>query len=90
MTDGGHRDEPGVVTKLSPRSVGDTVSRLTDLIGVKGLKLFGVIDQTAEAHQAGLDLRETTLVLFGSPAAVMVASQLAALDLPLKVLIWAR
>ena len=38
-----------------------------------------------------LDLRETTLVLFGSPAAgtpVMAAAPLAALDLPLKVLIW--
>jgi uncharacterized protein (DUF302 family) len=37
-------------------------------------------------------LRETTLVIFGSPAAgtpVMEAAPLAALDLPLKVLIWA-
>jgi uncharacterized protein (DUF302 family) len=92
MTEDGHRNEPGVVTKLSPRSVADTVSRLTDLISVKGLKLFAVIDQAEAARQAGLELRETTLVLFGSPAAgtpVMVASPLAALDLPLKVLIWA-
>ena len=40
----------------------------------------------------GLELRETTLVLFGSPAAgtpVMVASPLSALDLPLKILVWA-
>jgi uncharacterized protein (DUF302 family) len=37
-------------------------------------------------------LRDTVLVIFGSPAAgtpVMVAAPLAALDLPLKVLIWA-
>jgi len=37
-------------------------------------------------------LRETTLVLFGNPAAgtpVMVGAPLSALDLPLKVLIWA-
>ena len=67
--------------------------RLIDLIGVKGLKLFAVIDQTSEAaRQAGLEMRQTTLVLFGSPAAgtpVMVASPLVALDLPLKVLVWA-
>ena len=91
MTEGGHRNEPGVVTKRSPRSVADTVSRLTDLIGVKGMKLFAVIDQAEAARQAGLEMRETTLVLFGSPAAgtpVMVASPLAALDLPLKVLVW--
>jgi uncharacterized protein (DUF302 family) len=36
-------------------------------------------------------LRETTLVVFGNPVAgtpVMVAAPLAALDLPLKVLVW--
>jgi uncharacterized protein (DUF302 family) len=84
--------EAGVVTKLSPRSVADTVSRLTDLIAAKGLKLFGVVDQSAEARQVGLQLRETTLVSFGSPVAgtpVMAASPLSALDLPLKVLVWA-
>ena len=89
----GHMDqsETGVVTKLSARSVADTVARFTELAGAKGLKLFAVIDQRAEAKQAGLDLRETTLVLFGSPAAgtpVMAAAPLSALDLPLKVLIW--
>jgi len=82
---------PGVVTKVSPRSVAGTVSRLTDMIAAKGLKLFGVIDQSAAAGEVGLELRPTTLVLFGSPAAgtpVMVAAPLSALDLPLKVLIW--
>jgi uncharacterized protein (DUF302 family) len=82
----------GVVTKLSPRPVDGTVSRLTDLIAAKGMKLFGVIDQSAEASRVGLQLRPTTLVLFGSPAAgtpVMEAAPLSALDLPLKVLIWA-
>jgi uncharacterized protein (DUF302 family) len=81
----------GVVTKLSSRPVADTVARFTGLVGAKGIKLFAVIDQAAEARQAGLDLRDTTLVMFGSPAAgtpVMDASPLAALDLPLKVLVW--
>jgi uncharacterized protein (DUF302 family) len=84
--------EPDVVTKISPRSVADTVARLTGMIAAKGMKLFIVIDQSAEARQVGLNLRETTLVIFGSPAAgtpVMVASPLAAIDLPLKVLVWA-
>jgi uncharacterized protein (DUF302 family) len=84
-------DEPGVVTKLSPRPVADTAARLVDMLGAKGVKLFAVIDQSAEARQAGLRLRDTTLVIFGSPAAgtpVMAASPLAALDLPLQVLVW--
>jgi uncharacterized protein (DUF302 family) len=56
------------------------------------MKVFAVIDQRAEAQHVGLELRDTTLILFGSPAAgtpVMAASPSAALDLPLKVLIWA-
>jgi hypothetical protein len=32
-------------------------------------KIFAVIDQSAEAREAGLELRDTTLVIFGSPAA---------------------
>jgi uncharacterized protein (DUF302 family) len=79
-------------TKVSPRSVTETVSRLTGILSAKGLKVFAVIDQAAEARQVGLELRETVLVLFGNPAAgtpVMAAVPLSALDLPLKVLIWA-
>ena len=37
------------------------------MINAKGMKLFAVIDQSAEARQVGLSLRETTLVTFGSP-----------------------
>jgi uncharacterized protein (DUF302 family) len=86
-------EEPGVVTKLSPRSVRDTVARLEEILKAKGITLFAVIDQREEARSVGLDLRETTLVIFGNPASgtsVMNASPLAALDLPLKLLIWAQ
>jgi uncharacterized protein (DUF302 family) len=84
--------ETQVTTKVSPRSVAATVSRLTGILSAKGMKVFAVIDQSAEARQAGLRLRDTTLVIFGNPAAgtpVMDAAPLSALDLPLKVLIWA-
>ena len=83
--------EVDVVTKLSLQPVADTVAKLTAMISAKGMKLFAVIDQAAEARRVGLALRETTLVIFGSPTAgtpVMAASPLSALDLPLKVLIW--
>ncbi|HYB48479.1 MAG TPA: DUF302 domain-containing protein [Streptosporangiaceae bacterium] len=84
--------EMEITTKISPRSVTDTVSRLTGILSAKGLKVFAVIDQSAEASQVGMQLRETTLVLFGNPAAgtpVMAGAPLSALDLPLKVLVWA-
>lgn len=83
--------EAAIVTKPSPRSVSETVTLLTVMLSEKGLKLFAVIDQSAEARRVGLELRRTTLVMFGSPVAgtpVMDAAPLSALDLPLKVLIW--
>jgi uncharacterized protein (DUF302 family) len=91
MADGVAANEAGIVTRLSPRPVTDTVTRLTDMVTAKGMKVFAVIDQAAEARRAGLDLRETTLVVFGNPAAgtpVMAAEPLSALDLPLKILVW--
>ena len=92
MTNDRMATEADVVTKLSPQSVYETAAKLTAIISAKGMKLFAVIDQAAEARQVGLTLRETMLVIFGSPKAgtpVMAASPLSALDLPLKVLIWA-
>jgi uncharacterized protein (DUF302 family) len=91
MTENTTATEAGVMTKLSQQSVSDTVSKLTGILAARGVKQFAVIDQAAEARQVGLTLRDTVLVIFGSPAAgtpVMAASPLSALDLPLKVVIW--
>jgi uncharacterized protein (DUF302 family) len=81
-----------VVTRDSPGSVDETVSRVTSVVAAKGLKLFAVIDHSGEARASGLELRDTKVVIFGSPVAgtpVMAAVPLAALDLPLKILVWA-
>jgi uncharacterized protein (DUF302 family) len=80
-----------LTTKISPRPVAETVARLESLAEGKGMKVFAVIDHSGEAKKVGLELRETKVVIFGSPQAgtpVMAAAPLAALDMPLKVLIW--
>ena len=80
-----------IVTKSSPRSVPETVQRMSELAANKGLKVFAVIDHSGEAAAHGLELRDTKVVLFGSPVAgtpVMQAAPLAALDLPLKILVY--
>ena len=82
-----------MVTKVSPHSVKATVARLTAIVADRGLTLFAVIDHSGAAAHVGLDLRDTKVVIFGSPVAgtpVMAAAPLAALDLPLKVLVWAN
>jgi uncharacterized protein (DUF302 family) len=80
-----------LVTKLSPLSVEDSVARFSDVLSAKGVSLFAVIDHSGEAEKAGLELRDTKVVIFGAPQAgtpVMQAVPFAALDLPLKVLVW--
>jgi uncharacterized protein (DUF302 family) len=56
-----------------------------------GAKLFLVVDHRGEAQRVGMVLRDTKLLVLGNPAGgtpAMVASPLAGLDLPLKVLVW--
>ena len=80
-----------IITKVSPRSVADTVALLSETVVANGLKVFAVIDHSGEARERGLELRDTLVVIFGSPVAgtpVMASAPLSALDLPLKVLVW--
>jgi uncharacterized protein (DUF302 family) len=59
--------ESQVITKLSPRPVAATVSRLTGILAARGMQVFAIIDQSEQARAAGLALRETTLVIFSHP-----------------------
>lgn len=54
--------ETQITTKVSPRSVADTVSRLTGILSGKGIKVFAVIDQSAEAEQTGMELPLKVLI----------------------------
>ena len=81
----------GIITKDSSQSVAQTVDGLTRLIEDRGFTLFRVIDHSGTAERVGLQMPDSKLVMFGNPAkgaAVMLAAPLAALDLPLKVLVW--
>jgi uncharacterized protein (DUF302 family) len=87
----GKGGDAGIITKDRSGSVDEAVAELIRLIDERGMKVFVVVDHSGEASRVGLELRDTKLVIFGSPAGgtpVMQASPLAALDLPLKVLLW--
>jgi uncharacterized protein (DUF302 family) len=87
----GARPTSGVVHQRSPLSVAETVERLAAAIRAAGATLFFVVDHSGEAQRVGMVLRDTKLLGFGNPVGgtpAMVASPLAALDLPLKVLVW--
>ena len=87
----GEVGDEAVVTKRSPWSMADTVARLSAVAAARGMEVFAVIDHSGKARAVGLDLRDTKLVIFGSPSAataVIKAAPLAALDLPLRVVVW--
>src|SRR6476659_9426196 len=80
-----------IVTKVSPWSMADTVARLSAVVAARGMKVFAVIDHSDEARRVGLALRETKLFIVGSPSTstpVIAAAPRAALDLPLRVVVW--
>ncbi len=83
----------GIVTIPSHHSVEQTVQRLEEILAAKGVKLFAAIDHSGEAEKAGFQMRPCKLLIFGNPKAgtpLMLASPLAALDLPLKILVWEK
>jgi len=83
--------DEGVVTKVSPWSMADTLARLSAVVAARGMEVFAIIDHSGKARDIGFDLRDTKLVLFGSASAatpVIEVAPLAALDLPLRVVVW--
>jgi uncharacterized protein (DUF302 family) len=81
----------GIVDVPSRYSVPETLARLQSIIKEKGMTVFALIDHSGEAEKAGLTMRPTQLLIFGSPKGgtpLMVAAPRLAIDLPLKALAW--
>ncbi len=83
--------DSGIIDMPSNHSVDQTVERLKGILAAKGVTLFALIDHSGEAEKAGLKMRPTKLLIFGSPNAgtpLMLAAPSIAIDLPLKILVW--
>lgn len=81
----------GIVDVPSRYPVPETLARLEEILKDKGITVFALIDHSGEAEKAGLKMRPTQLLVFGSPKAgtpLMVAAPRLAIDLPLKALAW--
>jgi uncharacterized protein (DUF302 family)/uncharacterized membrane protein YidH (DUF202 family) len=81
----------GIVTVPAHGTVDQTVDTLRHMLEAKGVKLFALVDHSGEAIAAGLQMRPTKLLIFGSPKAgtpLMLAAPSIAIDLPLKLLVW--
>jgi uncharacterized protein (DUF302 family) len=81
----------GLVHLKSSHSVRETIARLESTLKERGLFLFGRIDHSAAAAEAGLQMRPTEVLLFGNPRGgtpMMLAAPTLAIDLPFKALVW--
>lgn len=79
------------VVKKSSYPYAETIARLTERITKAGNTVFLTVDQAAAARAAGLEMRPTTLIVFGNPRGgtpLMEALPLIALELPLKLVVW--
>jgi uncharacterized protein (DUF302 family) len=80
-----------LVVKRSISSYSDTTKSLLAAIERRGLTVFARIDHAAAAHEAGLELAEEEVVLFGSPRAgtpLMASDRQIGIELPLRILVW--
>jgi len=76
----------GIIDTPSHHSVDLTVERLKGILQAKGVTLFALVDHSGEAEKAGMKMRPTKLLIFGSPKAgtpLMLAAPSIAIDLPL-------
>jgi uncharacterized protein (DUF302 family) len=83
--------DTGIVDVRSRYSVSETLARLQGILKEKGITVFALIDHSGEAEKAGLAMRPTQLLIFGSPKGgtpLMIAAPRLAIDLPLKALAW--
>ena len=79
----------GVVRMESRHSVAETIDKLEIILTGKGFCILNRINHGAAAKKAGVDLRDTQLLIFGNPkvgSPLMECQQSVAIDLPQKVL----
>ena len=82
-----------MVTTRSASGYRETVARVIGAIERRGLTLFTRIDHAAAAREAGLELADEQVVLFGNPRAgtpLMRSDPRIGVELPLRILIWAE
>jgi uncharacterized protein (DUF302 family) len=80
-----------LVVATSPHDVTSTVARVEAALRTRGVALFAAVDHAAGAREAGLELADEVLLVFGNPkvgTALMQANPSVGIELPLRMLIW--
>jgi len=81
----------GIIDTPSSHTVDRTLEKLKNILHDRGVILFALVDHSGEAEKVGMKMLPTKLLIFGNPKTgtpLMVAAPRAAIDLPLKILVW--
>jgi len=81
----------GMVSVPSAYNVRETGDRVESILHEQGMTIFNRIKHSESAGKVGIEIPETELIIFGNPkvgSRLMKCRQSAAIDLPLKALIW--
>lgn len=85
-----HDTDNGVRRVKSAYPMDESIARIKADIAAKGILFFQEIDQSALAAKAGIDLRRSTLLVFGNPplgTQFITANPDAGLDWPVRLLL---
>lgn len=88
---GGANQEDGIVKVKSAYSMDETIARVKQDIASKGIMFFSAVDQYKLAADAGINLRPSTLLIFGNPplgTLFIKANPVAGLDWPVRLLVY--
>jgi uncharacterized protein (DUF302 family) len=80
-----------VVELISEQDFSVTLNRIVGVIEEAGMRIFARIDHALGAREVGLEMTPTILLLYGHPRGgtpIMQAAPQAALELPLRVLLY--
>jgi uncharacterized protein (DUF302 family) len=80
----------GLIKVRSAYSVDETIDRIKKDIASKGIMFFMAVDQSKLAADAGIQLRPSTLLVFGNPplgAQFLTSNPYSGLDWPVRVLV---
>lgn len=84
-------ENTGLVSLKAEGDINTVWNRLLEELKAINAPIFATIDHKENAISAGLTMPGARVVIFGNPAvgtALMQVAPAAALDLPLKILIW--
>jgi uncharacterized protein (DUF302 family) len=84
-------EAPGLIVRRSCQSFSSAIAAAQMALEQAAVPLIARIEHSRSATEAGLSLRPTTLLLFGSPRGgtpLMQVLPTSAIDLPMKLLVW--